>query len=82
MTKDVKRSARGSFAIPEDTFQKLKLYASRTGKTFNEVLNLSLEEFCERNSTLIDFAQRQETKFRAKMKAEQAEGAGDNAENE
>ena len=70
MTKDIKRSARGSFAIPEDTFQKLKLYASRTGKTFNEVLNLSLEEFCERNKEIIAFAERQETKFRAKMKVD------------
>ena len=73
MTKEVKRSARGSFAIPEETFQKLKLYASRTGKNFNDVLNTALEEFVTRNAELITFAERQETKFRAKMKAEQSE---------
>lgn len=68
MTKDVKRSARGSFAIPEETFQKLKLYAARTGKTFNQVLNVALEEFIERNKEIIAFAQRQEQKFRAVQK--------------
>jgi len=78
--KEVTRSARGSFAIPEETFQKLKLYASRTGKTFNEILNLALEDFVTRNAELITFAERQETKFRAMQKKSKSEGAGDNAE--